>query len=110
MRWLRVWNFYIRKIFKFSPKTIKQLFVRSGLFGLLFVFILVALKQSHLHHALLLGFGFSFAAMFLFQLILHVTRNYLDASHKRENAIQIVAQYNSRKKDYQQIRKILNEI
>ena len=106
-----MWEKYVSKVFKASPTSIKQIFTRSGLFSLLFVFILIAIKHPQLHRGEVLGLGllFSFVGMFLFQSILCVTKKYLDTANKHPDAIQIVNNYGLRKRDYQQLRKAINK-
>lgn len=106
-----MWEIYVSKVFKTSPTSVKQIFTRSGLFSLLFVFILIAIKHPQLHRGEVLGLGllFSFIGMFLFQSILCVTKKYLDTASKQPDAMQIVNEYGSRKRDYQQIRKAINK-
>ncbi len=106
-----MWNLYVTKIFDTGPTSLKQIFKRAGLFSLLFVLILVAIKHPQLHRIEILGLGlaFSFTIMFLFQSLLCITKKYLDTTDKQINEAQIVNDYDSRKKDYQQIRKIINK-
>ena len=106
-----MWERYVNKVCKASPTSVKQIFTRSGLFSLLFVFILIAIKHPQLHRSEVLGLGllFSFAVMFLFQSILCVTKKYLDTASKQPDATQIVTSYGLRKQDYQQLRKAINK-
>lgn len=106
---MRLWNFYLRQLFKLSPSSTSQLFLQSFCYSVLFVILLHVVGQSQIENAIIPGVSVTFIVFILMSLLIRVTKTYLDAEHAHSSRQQILEQYKIRQRNYRAIRKELEK-